>query len=258
MWLVQNPARAASVRFVQIPVGADSVRLDQSPARADSARVIQVRVKPYTLKAPAADSAGAIQTSTRPDSAGVHRATARPRLARAAGTAARADTDSTGAPRKPWYRRPKWIMLRSVVFPGWGQWANGRHVKAVIFGAGEGYLAWQAVDWGLHERDKDRLGARDSSVPALQQQDIADAQHAAQRRRDFTWWTIFAVVFSMGDAYVDAQLGKFDVQFKPQDAEGASHFRSDQVDPHGADSSDRSSQLIPAGNLSIGLRFRFP
>jgi hypothetical protein len=106
-------------------------------------------------------------------------------------------------PAGPWYKEPRWIMLRSVVIPGWGQWTNGKHLKAVIVAVGEGYLIYRAVDYGRQEQAATTAAEKD---------------YAASKRRDFTWWTIFAAALSMGDAYVDAQLGRqFDKEFTPQD-----------------------------------------
>jgi hypothetical protein len=106
-------------------------------------------------------------------------------------------------------------MLRSVAVPGWGQWANGRHVKAAVVAVGEGYLLWRAVDYGRQEQAKWReAGAATDPVEQgkLERRHLALGSH----RRDFTWWSVFAGLLSMGDAYVDAQLGNFDAEFEPQ------------------------------------------
>jgi hypothetical protein len=109
-------------------------------------------------------------------------------------------------------------MVRSVAVPGWGQWTNGRHVKAVLVAAGEGYLLWRAVDYGRQEQAKWRE-ARAATDPG--EQEKLDQRHRAlgSHRRDFTWWSVFAGLLSMGDAYVDAQLGNFDAEFQPQGTE---------------------------------------
>jgi hypothetical protein len=133
--------------------------------------------------------------------------------------AGRDDTTRAAAPR-PWHRRPRWIMLRSVAVPGWGQWANGRHVKAAVVAAGEGYLIWRAVDYGRQERAKGREARLAQAEPTRQAKLLERKRYYGSRRRDFTWWSIFAAALSMGDAYVDAQLGAFDPEFVPQDGTG--------------------------------------
>ena len=110
-------------------------------------------------------------------------------------------------------------MARSLVVPGWGQWANGRHLKSAMFAAGEGYLIWRAIDYCQKEQDKWRevLAETDPGMlPGLERRHRRLGEH----RRDFTWWSVFAGLLSIGDAYVDAQLGKFDAEFKPQDSAG--------------------------------------
>jgi hypothetical protein len=123
------------------------------------------------------------------------------------------DTTGTAGPKVPWQRRPRWIMLRSVVVPGWGQWTNGKHAKALIVAAGEGYLLYRAFDWSRKEHEAVDKASRD---------------RAASHRKDFTWWSVFAGILSMGDAYVDAQLGNFDQEFKPQD-QSAARFRNSDL-----------------------------
>jgi len=149
------------------------------------------------------------------------------------------DTARAAGPAGLWYREPKWIMLRSLVVPGWGQWANRKRVKAIVVAAGEGYLIWRAIDYGRLEQRK-KEAARDASAnPALQTELLGNSRYAASRRRDFTWWTIFAAVLSMGDAYVDAHLGRFDPEFEPQDGSGG--FVLDRTD-----------------GFRLGVRWRLP
>lgn len=120
-----------------------------------------------------------------------------------------------------WHREPKWIMLRSVVVPGWGQWSNGKHLKAIVVAAGEGYLIGRAIDYGRKERRAERKAREAADDPALEAGFEEERRYLASRRRDFTWWSAFAAVLSMGDAYVDAQLGPFDAEFEPQDGNAA-------------------------------------
>jgi hypothetical protein len=106
------------------------------------------------------------------------------------------------------------VMLRSVLVPGWGQWANGKHLKAIVVAGGEGYLIYRAVHAGRLESDARDQAKRD---PDRETAWLAEADKFNEERRKYTWWGIFAVVLSMGDAYVDAHLRGFDVEFEPQD-----------------------------------------
>jgi len=66
--------------------------------------------------------------------------------------------DTTGAARRAenpgFLTAPPWVMLRSVVFPGWGQMENGAWLKALLLGATDGYLRVHAVK---DERDIRRM-----------------------------------------------------------------------------------------------------
>ncbi len=160
-------------------------------------------------------------------------------------------------PRVPWGQRPVSIVLRSAVVPGWGQWVNRRHWKAVGFAAGQGYLAYRAISAAEKEHDWNRRARADSTQAELYHR---RANYQRDRRHDFTWWSIFAFVFSLGDAYVDAQLGDFSGQFEPQD------FAPREAERRGPDASgvsirpfispifaDRSGPV-----LSMGIRVRLP
>lgn len=120
-----------------------------------------------------------------------------------------------------WHREPKWIMFRSAAVPGWGQWTNGKHLKAIVVAAGEGYLIGRAIDYGRKEKRAERRAREAADDPGLEARFQEERRYLASHRRDFTWWSAFAAVLSMGDAYVDAQLGPFDAEFEPQDRDAA-------------------------------------
>ena len=102
-------------------------------------------------------------------------------------------------------------MFRSTLVPGWGQWANGKRVKAAVVLGSEGYLIYRGLRARNREIDAKRLGQE------------AEAAVWNEEKRDYAWWTLFAVILSMGDAYVDAHLRGFDIEFEPQD--GSTQFR---------------------------------
>jgi hypothetical protein len=110
-----------------------------------------------------------------------------------------ADADTT-----VWHRKPVATMFKSVLVPGWGQWSNGKHLKAGAFFLTEGYFVYRAARAARNEWDAEDLGLE------------SEAQSWNAERRDYTWWLLFVVVLSMGDAYVDAHLRGFDVEFEPE------------------------------------------
>ena len=105
----------------------------------------------------------------------------------------RTDTSRTDSVRLP---DPTGAMIRSWVFPGWGQWYNGKKWKAGLVFAAETGLAAYAVyqNW---------LAANESD-PTLR-------FYYEDRRNLALWWLAGIALFSGLDAYVDAHLAGFDV-----------------------------------------------
>ena len=111
-------------------------------------------------------------------------------------------------------------MARSAILPGWGQFKNGRPLKAGIAIALEGVAAARVIAAG-----NDVDAALASENEALAQGDAAAAEaaradyDAAFNRRTTAGWVLgLSVVLSMVDAYVDAHLLQFDADFGPDPA----------------------------------------
>lgn len=180
------------------------------------------------------DSLSRVEPAEQDTAAGGAAPDSGPRPGKAEGAAERPK------PAGPWHLQPRWVMLRSVLVPGWGQWTNGKRLKALVVAGSEGYLIYRAVDWGRIERNAVSL---------------TEEEHAAMRRRDFTWWSIFAGALSMGDAYVDAHLRNFDVEFKGQDPGGSGGSGSDTGEDSGRSSSSGGRR---SAELRAAVRYRFP
>lgn len=102
-----------------------------------------------------------------------------------------APPDSTPQPNA---KNPNGAMLRSAIFPGWGQWYNGKHLKSMLVFALEAGIVLDAVR--LNQRVQAKRG---------------DERAYWQDRRNLRfWWLAAATLLSMLDAYVDAQLADFD------------------------------------------------
>lgn len=86
---------------------------------------------------------------------------------------------------------PTGTLLKSVAFPGWGQWANGKKQKAAIYFGIESYWITKALIWRHRARTAD---------------DFAEYTHAQDRRNFFYWLTGITVFVSMFDAYADRYL----------------------------------------------------
>jgi len=89
---------------------------------------------------------------------------------------------------------PRGALLRSLVFPGWGQWYNGKKIKsAVIFSAEAGCIAGFCIQYSRMQKSS------------------SDAEREFYRddRNKFVWWFAGIVIYSMLDSYIDAYLKNF-------------------------------------------------
>ena len=103
------------------------------------------------------------------------------------------DTTKTAAQKLP---SPKGAMIRSVIFPGWGQWYNGKKLKAGFVFFTETGIVSAAVYWNQK--------AKVTSDPNYK------AFYLDNRNQSF-WYLGGAILLSMADAFVDAHLAGFDV-----------------------------------------------
>jgi hypothetical protein len=86
-------------------------------------------------------------------------------------------------------------MLRSLVFPGWGQWYNQQKIKSLLVFSGEGTLIGLAIYY--NQKANESTAASD--------------QVFYQDRRNLMFWFIGGfTLLSMLDAYIDAYLYDFD------------------------------------------------
>jgi hypothetical protein len=111
-------------------------------------------------------------------------------------------------------------MLRSAAVPGWGQVYNHKYVKAGVVIAGEGLLAYQAVqelrreNRAIDRQDLILAGGGDITDPAYLDAQLDQETHR-NKKINWIWWGIAAHLLSMMDAYVDAHLATFDADFGP-------------------------------------------
>jgi Family of unknown function (DUF5683) len=111
---------------------------------------------------------------------------------------------------------PRWVMMRSLVFPGWGQAYNGQWVKAALVAGTEGYLILRIID---DQRDLDDLEAAAEAARAAADEEAEDlAVSAYNDRLDAfvrrQWFLGAVIVYALVDAYVDAHFRNFDVDFE--------------------------------------------
>jgi TM2 domain-containing membrane protein YozV len=91
-------------------------------------------------------------------------------------------------------KNPTGALLRSLIFPGWGQFYNRKYSKAFLFFGGEAGLIATAIH--LNQQAVSTHGTLQTSYRG--------------NRNTANWFLLATIVFSMLDAYVDASLADFD------------------------------------------------
>ena len=91
---------------------------------------------------------------------------------------------------------PKSAMIRSIIFPGWGQWYNGIKWKAALVFATETGIIGASIYWN------NRLNKSQVEANRILYRDYRNQSY---------WFLGLAILISMGDAYIDAHLAGFDV-----------------------------------------------
>jgi len=132
-------------------------------------------------------------------------------LSAATALAAPAPVDSVAHRAKPFS-----VMLRSAVVPGWGQFYNRKFVKGVIVIAGEGFIAYKALDEFHQEQDAANRAAEFAGTDdAAYEEAVADRSVHENQKITWIWWGVAAHLLQMTDAYVDAHLANFEADFGP-------------------------------------------
>jgi hypothetical protein len=105
-------------------------------------------------------------------------------------------------------KSPTGALLRSVAFPGWGQFYNRKYLKsAVVFGAETTFITLAVIEWGRMNKHKKNF--QDPDHPD-RYWEFEQFEFYEDRRNLFLWITAGIVFLSMFDAYVDAHLYNFD------------------------------------------------
>jgi len=94
-------------------------------------------------------------------------------------------------------KSPTGALIRSAVFPGWGQFYTKHYIKGGLILCLESGLIVSALIEDKKAQDVYLTGYEEY----LERMD---------RRNGYIWWTVGVVAYSMLDAYVDAHLFNFD------------------------------------------------
>ena len=92
-------------------------------------------------------------------------------------------------------KTPNGAMIRSLIFPGLGQWYNNKKFKAFVFFCAETGLLANAIY--LNQQ-------------LVKSTDVGYRNYYIENRNISVWWLVGVTLFSMADAFVDAHLADFD------------------------------------------------
>ena len=161
-------------------------------------------------RVPLPDSANALRSAAGKDTAQIRGSEQAPKPAAAA-------PDTAGLSR---FEVPRWVMLRSLVVPGWGQLYNGSWFKALAVAGGEvGLVAALFRDRRVLDRmlaDVDRARASHDDVT---EQALVDDYNARLNGYVTHQWLLAGMVgYALLDAYIDAHFRGFKLEFKSDPA----------------------------------------
>jgi len=145
-----------------------------------------------------------------------------------------------------WSAQPRYVMMRSLLFPGWGQAYNNKWFKAGAVAAGE--VAFGVTIYNDQQKLNDLQTQLDEAKAAGDDQRYADLanQYNAQldQRVAHTWLLAAVVTYALVDAYVDAHFRGFELEFK-----------HDPALPNGPPPATHSGG--GSGTTRLGLRWHF-
>jgi hypothetical protein len=98
---------------------------------------------------------------------------------------------------------------------------NHKPIKAAVVVGGEGYLLYKA--WTELGRENDAVDLASQFPPGTPEYEAAlqEKDEHYNLKVNYIWWAIAVHLLQMADAYVDAHLATFDVEFGPDDAKHA-------------------------------------
>ena len=112
-------------------------------------------------------------------------------------------------------KSPMGALFRSVAFPGWGQFYNGKYFKSLaVFGTETTFITLAVIEWKRRNEHKRKFLNLPQDHPD-KDWEFEQFRFYEDRRNLFLWITAGIVFLSMFDAYVDAHLYNFDKEKVP-------------------------------------------
>ncbi len=103
------------------------------------------------------------------------------------------------------WHKPTGALFKSVLFPGWGQYSNGKYQKAAIIFGLESFFIFKSAQYFRKTRD------RFDTFQQTQERSDFDAYDDARTTRNKYYWFVAGTIFiSMWDAYADAHIKPFE------------------------------------------------
>ena len=127
-----------------------------------------------------------------------------------------ADTVRVAAHPQHWSDQPRFVMARSLIVPGWGQFYNHAWIKGVAVAGTETWFIVTLV------QDKNALDDLQSEIDDARNDGdkprYADAVSRYNDRLDtfvaHQWLFGAVLAYALIDAYVDAHFRNFDIEFR--------------------------------------------
>jgi hypothetical protein len=127
---------------------------------------------------------------------------------------------------------PYRVVLRSLVYPGWGQLYNKKYVKALTV-----FVSESALLGMIYTESRAASKAYDAHLAAPDDVSAArfftDYERHFTRQESLTWWAAGLVLFSLADAYVDANLLTFEEEFGEPKGKVSVSFQPDSFSAGG-------------------------
>jgi hypothetical protein len=111
---------------------------------------------------------------------------------------------------------PRWVMLRSLVLPGWGQLHNGSWLKAGLLGGGEVWIIGGLVedDRRVRQLKAEAEQAKAGGDNGRYNTAVDEYNSRLNRFVSREWLLGGLLAYTLMDAYVDAHFRNFKVEFE--------------------------------------------
>jgi hypothetical protein len=110
---------------------------------------------------------------------------------------------------------PRYVMMRSAILPGWGQFHNHAWVKGLAIAGGEIALISGIVDDNRHldHLSKAIDDAQAAGDEAAYNAAVNAYNNTLSQSTNQKWWLGGLIAYALADAYVDAHFARFNVEF---------------------------------------------